>query len=445
MEKKWEELSSDERRESLFNRWLSPPDVEFVSPEAENLYKGRVTRLKDAIELKKLPDRVPVFTNVGFFPAAYSGMTPQDAMYDYDKLHAAWKKYVLDFEPDAHLGLGIPGSGRVLEILDYKLYSWPGHGVSPSYCYQCNEAEYMTADEYDAFIQDPSYFFNSTYLPRIFGALEPFKMLPNLTTMVKIVFVSPTLIPFGFPEVQSAFKALLEAGSEALKWGGFVHNYDKEMTELGFPNLLGGFTNVPFDVIGDTLRGTKGIMADMYRRPDKLLQALEVVTPLMIKLGASIAKMHGNPIVFMPLHKGADGFMFDELYRTFYWPTYRKLLMGLIDEGCVPLSFVEGGYNSRLEVIKDLPKGKAIWWFDQTDMGKAKEILGDVACISGNMPISLLSVGTPQRIKDHAKKLIEIAGKGGGYIMMNGAVIDNVPPENLKAMIDAAKEYGAYE
>jgi uroporphyrinogen-III decarboxylase len=102
-------------------------------------------------------------------------------------------------------------------------------------------------------------------------------------------------------------------------------------------------------------------------------------------------------------------------------------------------------HNSRLEVIKDLPKGKAIWWFDQTNMGKAKEILGDVACITGNMPIVLLSVGTPQRIKDHAKKLIETAGKGGGYIMMKGAVIDNVPPENLKAMIDATKEYGPYE
>ena len=72
------------------------------------------------------------------------------------------------------------------------------------------------------------------------------------------------------------------------------------------------------------------------------------------------------------------------------------------------------------------------------------ELLGDVACISGNMPIDLLSVGTPQRIKDHAKKLIEIAGKGGGYIMMNGAVIDNAPPENLKAMIDFTREYGKY-
>ena len=446
MEKQWEEMSPDEKQEAMFQKWLSAPDIEFVSPEAEKLYKARITLFKDAIQLKKVPDRVPVFANVGFFPAIYSGFTAQDAMYDYDKLHAAWKKYVLDFEPDAHLGAGIPGSGRVLDILDYKLYAWPGHGVSPNYSYQCREGEYMTADEYDALIQDPSYFFNNTYLPRICGALEPFSHLPNLTSFVKIVFVSPLLIPFGMPPIQAAYKSLLEAGSEALKWWGVCQAFDKEMAGLGFPNLLGGgFTNVPFDVIGDTLRGTEGIMTDIYRQPDKLLQALEVLTPLMIKFGLLMAKMQGHPMVFMPLHKGGDPFLSNEQYKTFYWPTYRKLLMGLINEGCVPWSFVEGAYNTRLEIIRDLPKGKVLWYFDKTDMAKAKEILGDIACIGGNMPIDLLSVGTPQDIKDYAKKLIATAGKGGGYIMMNGAVIDNVPPENLHAMIDATKEYGVYK
>ena len=67
---------------------------------------------------------------------------------------------------------------RMFEILDYKLYSWPGHGVSPEHPYQCNEAEYMKADEYDALIQDPTGYFLSTYLPRVFGALQPLQMLP---------------------------------------------------------------------------------------------------------------------------------------------------------------------------------------------------------------------------------------------------------------------------
>jgi len=48
MEKKWEELSSDEKQEVLFQRWLSPSGIEFASSQAEKLYKERATRIKDA-------------------------------------------------------------------------------------------------------------------------------------------------------------------------------------------------------------------------------------------------------------------------------------------------------------------------------------------------------------------------------------------------------------
>ena len=165
-------------------------------------------------------------------------------------------------------------------------------------------------------------------------------------------------------------------------------------------------------------------MKDMYRRPDKVLAALDVITPMMINMGVSMAKKAGNPLVFIPLHKGADGFMSDEQFKTFYWPSFRKVLMGLIAEGCVPFSFVEGRYNTRLEVIRDLPRGKVVWSFDATDMVKAKEVLGDVACIGGNVPLTMLQVGTSQEVKDYVGKLIKTAGKGGGFILANGAVID---------------------
>ncbi len=448
MEKKWEEMSSDEKQEALFQRWLSPKDpggndLKFQSPQAEKAYKERVTRLIDAIQLKKLPDRVPVFTIHGFFPAFYAGFTPQDVMYDYDKLNMAFKKYVLDFAPDGHIGSVAPGPGKLFEILDYKLYKWPGHGVSPSVSYQCQEGEYMMADEYDAFIDDPSNFYSNIYLPRIFGALEHFHT-PSLSNVLEMYGAGFNFIPFGLPPVQAAYKALFEAGAEALKWVEFVVAHNIEMAAAGFPAFWDGPAKPPFDMIGDTLRGTKGIMLDMYRQPDKLLQALEAMTPLTIRMGVSGVKASGVPVVPIVMHKGADGFLSDEQYKKFYWSTFRKLLMGLIDEGIVPFCFAEGGYNSRLKIIRDLPKGKVIWWLDRTDMATAKEILGDVACIGGNIPPDLLAVGTPQQVKDYAKKLIDTAGKGGGFIMGNGTVIDNAKPENVKAMVDFTKEYGVY-
>ncbi|OGO18982.1 MAG: hypothetical protein A2144_05360 [Chloroflexi bacterium RBG_16_50_9] len=429
----------------MFQRWLSPQGVRFASPAAEKAYQERVTRIKDAIQLKKVPDRVPVFLMAGFFPAYYSGITPREAMYDYEKLYVAWKKYMLDFEPDAHNGAAGPGPGKLFEVLDYKLYNWPGHGISPDHPYQCLEGEYVRADEYDALIQDPSDFFRRVYLPRVFGSFEPFRKLPPLTNILELPITGGSFAPYGLPEVQAALTNLLEAGREAQRWAGFIGKWHDEMVATGFPAFAGGFTKAPFDTIGDTLRGTRGIMMDMYRQPDKLLEALEAITPLMIKMGVAGARANGNPIVVIPLHKGADGFLSDKQFRTFYWPTFRKLLIGLIDEGCVPYSYAEGGYSSRLEIIRDLPGGKAVWAFDQTDMARAKKVLGDTACIGGNLPITLLSVGTPQQVKDFARRLIDTAGKDGGYIMVNGAVIDEARPENIHAMIDFTRKYGVYK
>ena len=97
MEKKWAELTPDEKREERFKRWLSPPDVEFSSPEVEKAYKERVTRFIKVIKLEE-PDRVPVMLPAGFFPAYYAGGTLKAAMYDYDELKQAWLKFFNDFE-----------------------------------------------------------------------------------------------------------------------------------------------------------------------------------------------------------------------------------------------------------------------------------------------------------------------------------------------------------
>jgi uroporphyrinogen-III decarboxylase len=61
------------------------------------------------------------------------------------------------------------------------------------------------------------------------------------------------------------------------------------------------------------------------------------------------------------------------------------------------------------------------------------------------MPMDLLTVGTPEDAKAHAKKLIDTCGKGGGYIMANGAFFDKVRWENLKAIVDFVKQHGAYK
>ena len=449
MEKKWEEMSADEKQEVQFQKLLTPKDPEgndlkFQSPEAEANYKASINRIKDDIQLKE-PDRVPLTILPSMFPFINAGMTVQEAMYDYDKCVAAFKKFILEFKPDMHIGAAAPGPGKFYGILDYKLYAWPGHGVPPEHSYQCFEGEYMKAEEYDLLMMDPSFYFRNFYLPRVFGALGGFSMLPPFTGILEMYGVAFNFIPFALPPVQETYKALFEAGAEALKWAGAMGASNGELTTLGFPNILGGFTKAPFDVLGDTLRGTKGIMLDMYRQPDKLLNAMERLVPIMIGMGLGAAQQTGNPMIFIPLHKGADGFLSDEQFKKFYWPTLKQVIVGLIEGGCIPFPALEGHWGSRLNVIQDIPKGKTVWMVDQSDMAKVKETLGKNACLIGNVSSSMLSLATPDEVKDYCKKIIDIAGKGGGFIMGNGAFFDEANPENVKAMVDVTREYGVYK
>ncbi|MGD9116074.1 MAG: uroporphyrinogen decarboxylase family protein [Dehalococcoidia bacterium] len=448
MAKEWADMTPDERQEALIAQWMAPKDpagndLKFKSPQAEKDYKYRITLIKDALQMKKLPDRVPVFLAPSFYPAYHAGMTPYDVMYDYDKCVKAFKDFVFEFQPDGNLGAAVPGPGRFFEMLDYKLYSWPGHGVAKEQSYQANEGEYMKADEYDDLIDDPSNYFTHTYLPRVFGKLEGFQMLPALTGIVEMYGVAGNFIPFALPPVQATYKALFEAGAEALKWGMAMGAFSAESIGGGFPVIASGFTKAPFDFVGDTLRGTRGVMLDMYRCPDKLQEAMDRITPLMIKMGVGTAMMNKHPIIFIPLHKGADGFLSDEQFKKFYWPTFRKVMLGLIEQGVVPMPAAEGSWTTRLEVMSDLPKGKTLWMIDNSDIFKAKKTLGKVACLFGNVQSDLLVLGTPQQVKDYVKKIIDECAPGGGFIVSNGAFFDQAKAENVKAMIEFGKEYGS--
>ena len=161
----------------------------------------------------------------------------------------------------------------------------------------------------------------------------------------------------------------------------------------------------------------------------------------MIDLGVRQAARAEAPLIVFWLHKGADGFMSDADFRTFYWPTLKAVMKGLIEQGIVPAMFAEGGYGKRLEVIADdeLPAGSVLWMFDQTDMAAAKRALGGYACIAGNVPSALLALGTPDEVERYVTGLLDECATDGGFVLRNGAVLDDAKAENLKAMIETGR------
>ncbi len=412
---------------------------------SEMQYAARMQRIDDAIQLKT-PDRVPLLLATHLFPARYTGMTYQQAFYDLDKWLAATEKTILDYEPDLYFPplTAVVTSGAVHEALGNTQIKWPGHGLPPGIPFQFVEGEYMKADEYDAFINDPSDFAIRTYMPRIFSALAGLNMLPPLMAPIVGYPVASVVGMLTIPPIAAALQALNTAAQEAARWTLAYSEFEAKMNALGFPSYAGTISIAPFDVISDMLRGMRGAMLDMYRQPDKLIAAQEKLLPFLIEATIFNAQLSGNPRVFIPLHRGADGFMSLQQFETFYWPGLKGLLLALVEAGLTPCPLFEGSYTQRLEYLRELPPGKILGLFDRTDLFKAKKIIGDVMCIAGDMPLSLLQTGTPEQIKSYSKNLIDIVGKGGGFIMSSNGVLDEADPKLLKVWCDFTQEYGVY-
>ncbi len=442
MEKQLEETSQEQ--EFFLEKWASGDGVEFVNDDAKESYQYRAGLIKDAIQLKISPQRVPIVPIAIFAPIMLYGHSGKKAMYDPHTLGKIYVNFTMDYDADAANVAPMVMYGPPLETLDYHLYKWPGHGLSNELGYQFLEKEYMKADEYDHFISDPTDYWFRVWLPRTHGALAPLAQLPPMYGTMELPMSGGWLATIGAPPIQEAYKALLEAGRQCFEWINALMPYTLEIMASGYPFYTGGATKVPFDLLGDSFRGTTAVMTDLYRRPEKVLETVERMVPVMINLGVAQALANNNPIIFIPLHKGADGFMSDKQFERFYWPTLKAVIMGLIEKGCVPCCFAEGGYNDRLEYLTELPKGKCAFIFDRTDMARARKILGGKICIGGGFPISLILTGNIQQVEDETRKLLDEAAGDCGYILSVGCAMDEARENTLKAFIRTGKEYGKY-
>jgi hypothetical protein len=435
----WGELNPDQKISCRLDYWGDPARINFANPVCREQYLQRIKILRDAITLQNNP-RVPAIPVVGNYVTRRAGFNGYDALYNHETLLVPIMDFHREFQPDVFVTSG-PMPGKVWEILDYQAYAWAGHGLPHDQQFQTIDGEYMTADDYPALIRDPSGFWMKHYLPRVFGALAPMRKMVALPTLTEIGAMGAGALPFGLPDVQEMMHKLMEAGNAAMKCFMAAQQISMQVDAAGFPTVLGPpFCTVPFDMIGDMLRGTRGIMTDLYKRPDDVLTACERLLPIVVNELVESCNRMGRAFVTIPLHKGADGFMSDRHFRKFYWPTLRGLMEGLNAEGIMPLLFAEGGYNSRLEAIADYPEARAIWYFDQTDMRQVEAHLGGRQCVQGNVPSSLMTVSSTDKLRAYCEDLLEVFAGTGGFILANGAVLENTTDDHVRTLIEVVRQ-----
>lgn len=403
----------------------------------EYLLKERMERVEKTIGLGE-PDKVPliIFT-CGDVLRKYA--VGYELYFNYDKAREASIRFATEYPTDVFLAaLAAEGFIFALAFSDYpdiapsvrfwtgpmhdtlgdKYTKWPGRELPEDSIFQFIGGQFMDVNEYNKFSENPVAFVNEVILPRACVNLEK-------------------------PLSSRANAALIRLGFEASRYLRFLGDSAADLARVGIPSLPLTFAYAPLDFIGDFLRYPTGALLDVRRHPDEVKRACEALVEPIIKVALSL-KPAGAKYAFIPLH--LNEYLSPKLYNEFYWPTLKKIIVTLYEQGIRSLVFFEGWHDAHLETILDLPRGWGIAYFEKTDVKKAKKILGGHTCIMGGIPPSLLLEATPNKIKEYVKDLLNEMKPGGGFILSPGVadIPRAVPRENLRALIEAVEEYGKY-
>ncbi|MBR4702705.1 MAG: hypothetical protein IKO91_02575 [Oscillospiraceae bacterium] len=413
-----------------------------MTPEVQAKYDAKKKRIYDAVALKE-PDMIPATPSAELFPVFNAGFTAAEVVYDasMEKMKISLEKYVKDFDPDIHPGLCniLAGEGPGLELTEPNNLRWagmPGAPIDENSLQQHIEYPNLLDEEFDEFLTDRTGWTFRKQMPRNSELLKPMAMLAGGASDARglaRIFSTPD------------FKHMIE---QFQKINDFYAYHDlqaaqvvKYIEELGYPNLRTGMAGAPFDSYSNFMRGTILSLSDLYDNPDFVLARVEENYERSIQM-IRMSKATGPEFVFMPLHKGMDGFMSDEHYRKFYWKYLQGVILEIIDAGKTPYVYTEGKYNSRLDFLTEVPPGKVIYHFEDVDMALAKQKLGGIACITGGYQPWKLGWQTKEQVRDEVKKLIDTCAPGGGYMFETSCGLDYAKRENVEVMFDTVRTYG---
>ncbi len=364
-------------------------------------------RLRAVVRLEPV-DRVPICPMVDFFAARFTGTTMARFVNDPDACENALVECFerlggWDFTFNAVVR--DPFAFSLLEMCKMKL---PGRDLPDDEIWQFDEMPLLTVEDYDLIVEKGFYsFLFSDYVPRILPDMPPSEV--------------PIRLARGTARIKEA----------VARWKA-----------RGVPTMRVAGTTTPFEAFSKG-RSLAEFGSDLYQEAERLEAAMAVAVAEMAASAVAAARESGVPGVFLAGSRGSGTFLSPKRFERFYLPYLQQMVSALIQADLVPILHFDQDWTRNLEYFKAFPKGSCILQLDGfTDVRRAKEALGNHMCIMGDVPPTLLSLGTPGEVEDYTRQLIEDVGKDGGFILSSGCSVPvDAKPENVRAFIDVGKSY----
>ena len=224
--------------------------------------------------------------------------------------------------------------------------------------------------------------------------------------------------------------------------------------KIGESISITGGGGSPFTFFVQQLGLQKAMMA-LYDNPKKCKDIIKLGIHWTVALWVTQINMGVDAIVVSGENEGAS-LISREFYKEFSQPYQKEALRitrqkALNQKKDVPFYIHTCGFiGDRLEIMAETGFD-GIECLDPPPLGDvelvdAKKRIGDKMFIKGNIDsVNTLLKKSKKEVIEDAKRRIEVAGPGGGYILSTAcSVAPNVPQENIKVLSEVAKEYGRY-
>ena len=349
----------------------------------ENLREERRQILTD-VYTGTIPKRVPICVSLG--TEVYiekAGLPLAETQWTGVGLEEAVEDVVKNIRSDTFPG-DSPRPPAFSEISGNVFWRMGKNGFM-----QHPEATFMPVEEYDKFIEAPYDYFIETLIPRMHKNMDTTPERRALVMHMAITALNQFRMNRG-----------MMSGKLSAKYGFF-----------SLPPTQFAFSLNPFDFLSDELRGFTGIMSDIKRNPQKVLDATEALLPILVKF-ALPQQITDISATFMPCH--LPTFLRTSEFEKFFYPTFSKLIHATAEAGQAFTVFCEDDWSRYLDHLQDLPQGTR-FQFEYGDPKVIKEKLGKDHIINGLYPVNMLKTHTKQQCIDKAKELIDILAPGGNY------------------------------